>query len=60
MSDLDPSTFPSLPQLKALRVVDLKERLTELGLDTKGELMSGKRLLEMHMLNSLNLSPSQD
>ena len=40
MSDLDPSTFPSLPQLKALRVVDLKERLTELGLDTKGELIS--------------------
>ena len=38
------STFPSLPQLKALRVVDLKERLTELGLYTKGELMSGKRL----------------
>lgn len=45
MSDLDPSTFPSLPQLKALRVVDLKERLTALGLDTKGELIcQGKRL----------------
>ena len=49
MSDLDPSTFPSLPQLKSLRVVDLKERLAELGLDTKGELMlicQGKRLVE--------------
>ena len=39
MSDLDPSTVPSLPQLKALRVVDLKERLTAIGLDTKGELI---------------------
>ena len=47
MSDLDPSTFPSLPQLKALRVVDLKEKLTALGLDTKGELScQGKRLLD--------------
>ena len=47
MSELDPSMFPSLSQLKALRVVDLKERLTALGLDTKGELIcQGKRLVE--------------
>ena len=28
---------PTLAQLKALRVVDLRERLASLGLDTKGK-----------------------
>ena len=54
MADLDPSTFPSLPQLKALRVVDLKERLTELGLDTKGE-FGGKRLLSDNLVDNCSL-----
>ncbi len=37
MSHLDPSTFPSLPQLKSLRVVDLKQKLAEWNLPQSGK-----------------------